>query len=88
MGLILQFGPSSTPLHIANNGLSAFVDVDVFDRNFLLALAAMPIESFQKRGVGPRKLVCLAEVFASPFKRLLTDHGAPVAFHRGVVAGN
>jgi hypothetical protein len=52
MGLILRFGIHPAPLYVANNGLSAFVDVDVFDRNFLLALATMPIESFQQRGVG------------------------------------
>jgi hypothetical protein len=62
-GLILGL-VRTHPLHIAYNGLSAFMDVDVFDRNFLLALATMSIEGFQKRGVGPRKLVCLAKVFA------------------------
>ena len=31
MGLILRFGPHPTPLHVADNSLSAFVDVDVFD---------------------------------------------------------
>jgi hypothetical protein len=25
------------PLHVADNGLAAFVDVDVFDDNFLLS---------------------------------------------------
>jgi hypothetical protein len=35
------------------------VDVDVFDRDFLLPFAAMPIEGFQKRGVRTRKLVRL-----------------------------
>jgi hypothetical protein len=48
----------------------------------------MPVESLQKRGVGPRELVRLAEVFASAFKRLLADHGAAITFHRGIVACN
>jgi hypothetical protein len=59
MGLILRFGPHPTPLDIADNGLSAFVDVDVFDCYLLLTFAAMPIEGFQKRGVRTRKLVRL-----------------------------
>jgi hypothetical protein len=47
MGLILRFRPHSTPLHVADNGLSAVVDVDVLDRNFLLALATMSIEGLK-----------------------------------------
>jgi hypothetical protein len=34
--------------------------MDMLDRNFLLSLAAMTIERFKQRGVGARKLVCLA----------------------------
>jgi hypothetical protein len=49
MGLILRFGPYLTPLHVANNGLSAFVDV--FDGDFLLAFAAMAVQCFQQCGV-------------------------------------
>ena len=52
MGLILRFGSHPTPRHIADNSLAAFVDVDVFDRDFLLALASVAIQGFQKRGVG------------------------------------
>jgi hypothetical protein len=43
MGLILRFDPHPTRLHVAGNSLVAFVDVDVFDRNFLLLFAAMPV---------------------------------------------
>jgi hypothetical protein len=49
----------SRPLDVADNGLSAFMDVDVFNRYFLLSFATVPIEGFQKSGVGPRKLVLL-----------------------------
>jgi len=35
MGLILRFGPYPTPLHVTNDGLPAFVDVDVFNRYLL-----------------------------------------------------
>jgi hypothetical protein len=59
MGLILRFGPYPTPLHVADNGLPAFVDVDVFDRDFLLPFAAMAVQCFQQRGMRPRKLVGL-----------------------------
>ena len=47
MGLILRFCPHPTPLHVADNGLSPFVDVDVFDRDFLLPFAAMAVQSLQ-----------------------------------------
>ena len=88
MGLILRFRPHPTPLHIADNSLSAFVDVDVFNRYFLLSFATVSIEGFQKCGVGARKFVRLAQVLASPFKCLFTDHGAAIAFHRGIVASD
>jgi hypothetical protein len=42
MGLILRFGPYPTPLHVAHNGLAAFVDVDVFNRYLLLPFATVP----------------------------------------------
>jgi hypothetical protein len=38
-----------TPLNVADNGLSAVVDVDVFDRHFLLPLAAMAVQCLQQR---------------------------------------
>jgi hypothetical protein len=59
MGLILRFGPHPTPLHVADDGLSAFVDVDVFDRDLLLPFAAMAVQCLQQCGVRPRKLVGL-----------------------------
>jgi hypothetical protein len=52
MGLILRFGPYPTPLHVSYNGMSAFVDVDVFDRDLLLPLASMAVQSLQQRGMG------------------------------------
>ena len=62
MGLILRFGSHPTPLDIADDGLPAFVDVNVFDGDFLLAFASVSVESFQKSGVSARELVCLAEL--------------------------
>ena len=64
MGLILRFRSYPTPLHVADDGLPTFVDVDVFDGDFLLTFAAMPVECFQQGGICSRELVCLAEVFA------------------------
>jgi hypothetical protein len=46
MGLFLQFRAVPIPrlTDHADHRLSAGVNVDVFDRNFLLALAAMAVE--------------------------------------------
>jgi hypothetical protein len=60
--------------------------MNVLDGNFLLAFAPVPVESFQKRGVGAREFIGLAE--ASTFKSLIAYHGAAIAFHRGIVAGD
>ena len=59
MGLILRFSPHPTPLHVADDGLSAFVDVNVFDGYLLLAFAAVAIQSLQQCGVSSGKLVGL-----------------------------
>ena len=64
------------------------MDVDVLDRDLLLALAAMAVEGFEQRRVGAGELVGLGEVLAPALEGLLADHGAPVAFHRGVVGGD
>jgi hypothetical protein len=56
MGLILRFGPHPTPLHVADNGLAALVNVDVFDGDLLLTLTAMPVQRFEQRSVSARKL--------------------------------
>lgn len=41
MGLIFQIRSYPTPLDVADDGLPVVVDMDLFDRNFLLAFAAM-----------------------------------------------
>ena len=38
----------SRPLHISNNGLTAFMDVDVFDRDLLLSFAPMAVQCFEQ----------------------------------------
>ncbi len=46
MGLFLRFG-HPTPRDVADNGLSAFVDMNELDCDFLLALAPVPIQITQ-----------------------------------------
>jgi hypothetical protein len=90
MGLFLCFRcePSPRALDVADYGLPAFVNVDVFDRHLLLALATVPIETFEQRRIGPRKLVCMVEVLLSALECLIAERGAPVALHRSVVASD
>lgn len=90
MGLILRFSAIPTPrrLHNADHRLTAGMNVDVLDRDLLLAFAAMAVESFEQRRIGAGKFVRLGEVFAPALEGLFADHGAPVAFHRGVMSGD
>jgi hypothetical protein len=90
IGLIRQFSAIPTPrgLDDANDRLPTCMDVDVFDRDFLPTLATMAVERFEQRGVGAGKFVRLREVLLSALECLLADHGAAVAFHRGVVGGD
>jgi hypothetical protein len=62
--------------------------VNVLDCDFLLALAAMPVQRFQQHRTGARELVGLVQVFAPSLERLLGEHGAPIAFHRCIVSRN
>jgi hypothetical protein len=45
----------------------------------------MAIEGFKKHGVGSAKFVGLIQTFPPPIKRLLAEHGASIAFHRGIM---
>ena len=47
------------------------MNMDMLDRYLLLALAALTIDRVEQHGLSPGKLVGLAQVFASPLKRLL-----------------
>jgi hypothetical protein len=90
MGLILRFRAIPTPrrLHHAHHRLTTGMNVDVLDRDLLLALAAVAVEGFEQRGEAAGELVRLGEVLAPAFEGLLADHGAAVALHRGVVGGD
>ncbi len=62
----------------------AGVDVDVLDGNLLLAaLAPVPVQRFQERYVGARKLVCLVQVLLATLEALFAEHGTPVTLHGG-----
>ena len=89
-GLFLSFRrePSPPALDVANDGMTAFVNVNVLDRDFLRAFAAMAIEGFQQRRVCPRELARLVEILSPALERLFADHVAPVALHRCIVASD
>ncbi|MFK4650643.1 hypothetical protein ABIF97_000577 [Bradyrhizobium japonicum] len=67
--------------------MPAVVDVNVLDRDFLLALAAMPVQRFQQCGVRATQLVSLPQSFLTAFKCLLGNHRPPIALHRRIVRG-
>jgi CheY-like chemotaxis protein len=73
MALILRFrlNPSPRGLNHTDHDLPAGMNMGMLDRYLLLALAALTIERVEQHGLSPGKLVGLAQVFASPLKRLL-----------------
>ena len=76
MGLILWFWRCPTPrIDAADDGLAATVNVNVLDSYLLLALAAVPVQSFEQRRVCPRELVRLGQIFASALEGLLAAAG-------------
>src|SRR6185437_1911488 len=60
MGLILRFCRRPLPprrgIHFADDRLPARMDVDVFHRHLLFALAAVTLQRLHLRGVGPQQL--------------------------------
>lgn len=64
MGLFLEFAGVPTPRLAgcgdhADHRLPARMDMDVFDGDLLLALAAMAVEGFDQRRIGAGQLVGL-----------------------------
>ena len=90
MGLILCFRcePSPPALNVADDGLAAFVNVNVLDRDLLLALAAVPVERIEQDRIAARQFVRLVQILLLSLKRLITQRSAPITFHRGVMASN
>ena len=80
--------PSPRLLHDANNRLPACIDVDMLDRDLLLAFAAMAVECFKKGCVSSRKLAGLGQTFIAPLRGLACKPGSTIAIHYGVVSGN
>jgi hypothetical protein len=72
-------------LHSADNGLPAGMNMDVLDRDLLLALAPVAVQGFEKSAVCSGELVRLGEVLLTALKRLLGEHRAAVALHRGAM---
>jgi hypothetical protein len=66
--------------------LAARVNMDMLDCHLLLALAAMLVQRVEQRRPSAGQLVRLVEILAPALEGLLPDHGAAVAFHRGVVS--
>src|SRR5262249_44815346 len=71
----------------SHDGLSTGMHMDMFHRDLLLALAAVAVERIEQRSIGAGELVRLAKILLSALECLLAKHGAPVAFHCGVVGG-
>ena len=61
------------------------MDVDVLNRDLLLAFAAVTIERLHQGGRRPGQLASLAKALLTSLKGLLGEHGAPIALHGGVV---
>jgi hypothetical protein len=78
--------PPPGALDIADDGVTALVDVDVLHRDLLLAFATVPIKSIEQCRVGAGESVCLVQSFPSALEGLLAEHGASIAIHRSVVA--
>jgi hypothetical protein len=88
MGLILRFrlNPSPRCFNYAYLGLPAGMNVHVFYRDLLRALAAMAIERVEQHREGARELASLVQVFMPQAGRVAVQ-GDRVAVHRGIVAG-
>ena len=80
--------PPPRCLDQTDHSLPAGVDVNMLDRNLLLALAAMSTEGVQQSGVGAGKFVGLIQIFPVALKRLIPNHGPPITFHRGIMCGD
>ena len=60
-------------LDIADNGLSALVDVDVLDGDALLAFAAVLVQSEQQIGIAAGQLPRLPKAVLTPLESLFRD---------------
>ncbi len=89
MGLFNTFSPAPSPtFDVSDNGLPSLMNMDVFDRDLLLAFSPVTLQRFHLSGVGPRQFVCMGEVFMAQRAGLLGVRRSPVGFHCGVVTGH
>ena len=60
MGLIFRFSWDPLPpsaVHVADDGLATFMNVNVFDRHLLLALSTVAVQGFHLGGEGAGEFV-------------------------------
>src|SRR5262245_47351492 len=89
MGLISRiYVPPLPRVDLADDGLAALVDVDVFDNNFLLAFAAVFVESLEMKAIGSAELVAKIERLFPTLKILIRDHCALETLHCRAMASD
>lgn len=89
--VVIEFGQPGIGLapdasfNIAHDGLTALLDIDMLDRDFLLSLATMLIERFELTGVERHQLVPVFQSHIPAFKGLVGKCRAAQAFERSKV---
>ena len=80
--------PAPWVLNVADDCLTALIDMDVLDSNLLLSFSAVSVERFEECGEGSGELTRLVQIFTPEHKALIRQHCTPVAFHRCIVPCN
>jgi hypothetical protein len=80
--------PAPWVLNVAYDRLTAFVNMDVFNDDFLLSFAAVPVERFEECGEGSGELTRLIQIFTPKLKSLAWKHRSSITFHRCIVPCN
>ena len=81
----ISVDPLPRGLDHANDSLTARMHVDVLDRDLLLALAAMSVERIELASRRCGRACWLGSSSRVGPRTSVLDHGAPIAFHGGVV---
>ena len=71
---IFRYPPPSSMADIANDSLSARVDVHMLDRYVLFALAPFPRQCFDLHGVGAHEFGCQVAEHVQPFDAVTLVH--------------
>lgn len=75
-------------IDVADHGLAARLDMDMFDRDLLLTFTPVFVEGVELAGVNCQQLGRMLEVLVPAFKRLPFDHSATQTFHGGGMGGH